>query len=222
MELEPNPPVSVEPSQPSPVTETTPATHRGHIWPWLIVLLVPIIAFILLSMTSHFGTTYDDPFYAFYINQIIQALLLAALGPAILAHLLHIPGMAVSVAGFGFPSPLGILVSAISWMFVGKGLYAIYHSHLRVIFWFILIGSFITLLISGYIMTSDYRALAGAKMTGSTAPCANLEGEIKGYCLIEAAKSLNDPSICEQIPGWQRTACYRQLGASYSPLPGMK
>lgn len=183
---------------------------------------MPLLSLILLSATSHFGTTYDSPFYTFYLNQIVHVLLLVALAPAILAHLLHIPGMAVSVAGFGLPSFLGILVSAIGWMFIGKGLYTIYHSHLRVMFWLILIGVFGALLISGYVMTSDYRALAGARATGSITTCTNLEGEMKGYCLIEVAKSRNDPSICEQIPGWQRTSCYNQLGAPYSPLPGMK
>lgn len=214
MEPEPNPPDSVEPIQPSPVTGISIPIRHNHAWSWLIGLLVPFLSFALVIVTGNFDAIYNISFYAFYLNQIINALFIVAMVPIILAQLLHIPGM---VADFGLPSPLGFLIIAISWVLIGKGLYTIYYSHLRLMFWLIFIGVFSALLISGYIMTSDYRALAGAKAT-----CVNLEGEMKGYCLIEAAKSLNNRSICEQISGWQRTSCYNQLGASYSPLPGMK
>lgn len=199
-----------------------PPNDQGHIWPWFVGLSVPVVAGVLLAATSNFGATYDAPFYAYYLKQFFQALLVLALSPAILASFLNIPGMAASVAGFGLPSGLGILISLIGWMLIGKGLYALYHSRLHVLFWIIIGGVLAALLVSGYVMTGDYRAMSAAGKTGNVAACANLEGELKGYCLIDAAKFLNDSSICETIPGFQRSSCYNQLGVPYTPLPGMK
>ncbi len=140
-------------------------THR-NIWSWFIGLLVPVIGIILSFQLGHIPLapdTYTTPsFFAIYINQFSEVLLLVVFAPLIVGGVFHIPGVISAVAGFGVPSLFGLALTAVGWVLFGKGMYVLYHSRARWFFWGI-----VAVVIGGLLVASYFFALAAVHIHGS-------------------------------------------------------
>jgi len=189
MNIQSNPPDSVN--------------RRGPIWSWAIGILIPLLFLFFYKVIGTHGGTYDAPFLSYYFYKIGYVMVLIITSPLYL-----FPFSAFgNIGGIFFWGAVLIL----PWVLIGRGLYLIYHSRWRILFWLLLIGAPIAILIAGYIATGEYRAMTKAKTTGNTAACIKLEEGPRKYCFMDAAKFLNDPSICEQIEGVYRISCCSQL-----------
>ncbi|MEK7600515.1 MAG: hypothetical protein AAB463_00960 [Patescibacteria group bacterium] len=212
----------IPPLIPSQAPSDSGGSKYKPVWSWLVGILIPIVFFASWIGFSRPGSPFGNGLTAAYLGALTDILLVSALWPMLIAVKVGIPYMVVEAAGFGLPSPLGLLLSGFVWMLIGRGLYVLYHSRLKIIFWPLILAAIGALGIGAYIGTGDFRTIEKAKETKNVSYCNRFEGEAKGYCLIDVAVAANDPSICENIPGFQRTACFRSLDAPYTPLPGMK
>lgn len=201
------------------------AVKRKPVWPWLVGGLIPIVFFGAFIGFSTISASLEYGFVAEFIEQFFGIFFVLALGPMVVASAIGIPGMRGE--GFVFITIPGLLLSGFVWVLIGRGMYALYRSRFKIIFWLLIFGVIVASGIGAYIITSrkmaDVRAMEQARETKDVSYCDRFEGETRDFCIVGVAVAANDPTICERVVGdYPRVSCFNSLNVPYTPPAGMK
>lgn len=192
-------PESSVPPAPGFGVEAPPVVQHKKIgWEWFVGLLYPLVAVGSYLMQPHEAFWLVSTFRAYYseLANVLVTVMFAPMYPLVLIGLG--PLFSVSVAGFGLPSPVALIFTAVIWAGIGRAAVALYRWN-RVIFVFAAVLAVGALAYITYVNTTDIRLFEQAR-NGNLEACDKL-GDLQAICIAQAAAIRGDKTICDRLGG---------------------